>query len=696
MADSFEGGFNQTFGGTLNALLSAQHSQLQEQANKMQQYSTLGNIIKSYDQDPAIGEATLTDFMKTMKIDPDQQALYLKAAKNMTDTTRSGVVDALSEAGMQPSAQNVQQLMRAGPANLFTMLQQMRTAKGQQATGAALNEQDSGAPAPAATGAAPVPTAGDGGGAAGPTAVAASAMPAPGSSPAPSGAPVPAVAPGATGGAPVPAMPSVVQSALGAPPATAMPGMPDGHAAPDATHPASDTPAYAAAAQYQKMMSAASRLESNRNPDGSVKPSYPEQAQKLRDEAEKVSKAASVTISGNDPRVKGLGLLPNTVVQYNTATRQMSVIQAGNQTWNTLDPKDPKNSDLYAAQTPGTLIARNAQTGEIGIKVAGANIIKPATPGQLQQAGIDPADIPKGTSIQRSATGELSTKQLTPEQEVPVTSARRAELAAQGVNLDPNHAYTENATTKKLTAVQTGQTAESERVALTARSDQKELDEQRANASANASTLAGNQIIRNLVQKYGTGSAGDFKLLVGQLATQFDVKLPKGVDINTPAGEALRSTLGNRVVEQATTVSGPKSFRELNMFKQNAGNLLLTPEGNNLITNIADWKASQGNVVADLANNWDGPLSQKAATGPYAGKNYYQAKADIQGNPSLPPELRDELTKQVGDISAAKKILPKIGQATAEELQTLKKYGGLMTNMEKKRAAARWDELGLQ
>jgi len=632
----FASGFTGAFQGTLNTAFQAQNLEMQQkrldletQSQTLHQYSTLGQIIKSYDQDPAIGEATLTDFMKQMKIDPDQQKVYLNAAKNMTSTTRQGIVDALSEAGMEPNATNVQTLMRAGPANLFTMLGQMRAAKGTQATGEALNQGAPGAtPAPAAT---PSPAAGETPAASPTTPVESAPLPAPGA-------------------VPSPPMPAPVATAVGAPPATAMPGLPDNHAAPDATHSMADAPAYASANRYEKMMRAADYLDSNRDATGKAKPSYPDQAQKLRDEADKIAKSANITLPGSDPRVKGMGFKPNTVLQYNAATHLTTVLQGGNDTFTMFDPKDPKYADMYKGQPSGTIIGKNNQTGELAIKVQGKETFQPVTAAMRADYAAKGVMLPVGQEFQQGSMGKLET--AGPEQKSFITLTPEQQKAAN-LPMGSNIGYKKEVNSGEVSPITTGQTTGQKGIELAAERDAKTLQTLAARGEAATDLMKTNQVITSASKQFSTGVTANPRLFAGQVAS--DLGFPEyAKKFGTAQGEMLESQFGQKVIGAAKLLPGSISDKDTALATKAVGGMFRTVQGNKLMVDLSNWSANAQNDEHLSAEQWQNKFAPGggglSTPDPQTGRNWYQTNSEKQRNMQLPDDLRQRLEGVVADM----------------------------------------------
>lgn len=390
-------------------------------------------------------------------------------------------------------------------------------------------------------------------------------------------------------------------------------------------------------------------------------------------------------------------------------------------------PEYQKRADEAAAQATVTL--------------SGANLNK-IIPGMGNNTG--------AAISHNLVTGETKVIDKGQNIEAPLTSLQRAALNARGAKLDPNQAYSFNATTQeakplgvkqgeieqldprsslhqqqwghlagflsgetsyqldkgaggKVEPISHAVTSQGERLKAQIGQDTTELNARRAEGEGAIEAQKRTSIMRNLYTQGGqSGMLAEPRIWVGQLADALGYK--EGADkLNLPQSEALRSEFARQTLARNTDgkgnhlMPGNLNAMEDNIIQKAGPALANSPEGNKLMMDLADWGSKNQANLTDFANNWDAKyngLRNKATEGEYAGLNYYQAKTRFlkeQGKEvNLPAPLRQRLDDLVGSQTRAESAIKgDLGKLTMDNMKDIDRHPYLLTEDDLKKVIER-------
>jgi hypothetical protein len=290
--------------------------------------------------------------------------------------------------------------------------------------------------------------------------------------------------------------------------------------------------------------------------------------------------------------------------------------------------------------------------------------------------------VPAGSVAQVGPDGKPVVTQITPPQEIPVNTARRAQLVASGViPAGSTDAWSEDANTGKLSVIPTGRTSEEAQTINNAAADAATMKGLREAGSTAQSQVNQSKLVNGLLDQFPTGPMADWKLGASRWSQALGVKLPPNWQVNAGAGEALRSSLGQAAIDQLGAFSRT-SNNDVKMVKQNAGDLTTTTAGQRLLRSISDWNGQQQIDPLALAETWHanvtGDLSGKATAQnakdnpeltPYIGKTYGQAKQMLASGVTLPEDLKQQIRGFNDTQGQIKQLVPAMQDGTLTQDQ---------------------------
>lgn len=694
----------------INMGFQSQHLELQQKQAKIAEYQQAGKLLDLFQTDPKFAEPIAKSYFKDMGVPDETAKLHIEALRNSSEENRAGMKQMMMGMGLREDAIPLKQLFKMTPSQMFEW------------AGKAKEVQDQGDITTALQG-----VGGAGPGMGGPSVAAAPAS-SPGAMPIPPGPPTPPA--GAMQPVAAPGGADMVM-----PPPTAMP---KGPTPPAAGSPSMGVPAGAAPAGVDKLgtppdmasvpafRNAANAMRYNQAADLLEQKGNSKAAMMLREKAKGLQDNATITLPGSDPRLKKLGLKPGFVGEYNLVNGHVTALQQGNDTYHVIPQDDP----IYKGAKPGTIFSINDQTHKVEALQQGHETFRPLT--AEESAGL-------GSNYQGQVgvqSGKREISKVKEDQYKPVDQTERDILQAQGVTLDPNKAYRVNVTagnkleeiggtgekfqtltpaqqdalnlprapnvgyqqekgTGKVSAITTGQTAESSALGEAAKSDQKHLDDLRARATASNSAQQASKAIAALSEQFATGPTANVRQFAGAVMNEFGFK-DYAKKMGTAAGEAMETEFANQVLGKGKMLPGSLSEKELKEIKSTAGTMLRTPEGNALIRDLSAWSASINQNEHQSAEDWQNTYGGLSKVNPETKKNWYQTNSQAQKEVTLPPELRDRLTVMKEDQPDPKLIKgwqQPISTANRAQLELLYKNRDKLTPGQALRAKQREMEL---
>lgn len=248
-----------------------------------------------------------------------------------------------------------------------------------------------------------------------------------------------------------------------------------------------------------------------------------------------------------------------------------------------------------------------------------------------------------------------------------------------------------------------------ERMQSQAKMDSEELKRIRGNQQQAITQSNNNRYTMDLIRRWGTGTFSPARETIGQVATSLGV--PESVvekTVGNPAlAEALQAqfalqTLGAfRNPQGQTNIPGTSSDRETGIVTASVNNLVRTEKGNQLILEAAEWKNDAHKRVASALEQWrkdNGTnLDKPAKSGAYKGKNWYEAREDIENKAAALPESLLQRIQSEGSPEYKRDILPlldkgieKLGQA---DIDILAKNANMLTPAQAQKAKERYLQL---
>ena len=746
-------GFAQGISQGMNIGNQFQARDLAERKEKLEEYQTLTKTMEAARKDPA-AIPVLQEVLTGLKVPEDKQKIWIQQLKTGNDETVNRFITSLREYGIEDNPLPVREILTMSELDKMKWIEGRVALREKTASRNALIEASGGQPTLGQTQAAAAPVQGGApfpGGAPATVPVAAQGGGVPGT-PAPAGAASPPSAappgsPPSAGGAAGP--PQNLPSNI------AQVRTPTGQAIQWDPKQVSDTRVQNTLSTAKRYLDAADILDRQGNGDLAKKyrdqvkamessafvSMTPGQARQMGFEPGtvasvnaltgdiKVHQAGQETFAYLGPeKKKNMGFRDTDIVQISSRGK-LNVVREGKPVLMDVSPERIKQMGL----TEGTVAQVDPETKQMFILQKGEDRYRRLSEAEAASEGWNMGDI-----IQENLTTKKQERiGQRDERFRPVTEERRAALAARGFKLDPNAAYEESEKSGKLTRLDstgkryeiltpdevkkakldpdfgwqrevgtnevtvlgTGRTAES--ASRTAEADvMKKVRETIINeGDAARKKIRSYEVLRDALGEVTTGGpTPEFRMAMGQIATGLGLKeLGESIAGNLTAAEVADVELKRITGEAIKEVPGSSSDKELLFAKDKGPAFWKSKKGNRLIMDIAIFgeqiKADKDAFAEEWASK-NGGLDRRNEE----GKTFRQAWSEISPK-GIPDEIRQRIVEMREELPNDKQSIKgwdrPIGDMSAKQIEDIinGKDAAKLTRPQLLRMQTKWREL---